>query len=82
MKKQINTQPNHLTKTQAKTFLQFKRKLAEHLPSFRIEWVLPVKEKMIELHLESGKRTYRNTIKAARLAVEVEEKTGVTIILR
>ena len=78
----ILTQNNHLSKAQAKTFAQFKSKLTKQLPSFRIEWVHPVKEKMIELHLESDKQTYRNIIKAAKLAVEIEEKTGVTIILR
>lgn len=79
---QNNTQSNQLTKTQAKTFLQFKRKLAENLPNFRIEWVLPVKKNIIELHLESDKRTYRNSIKASKLATEVEDETGVTIIFR
>ena len=78
-----NSKPaNQLTKKQAKTFSQFKRKLADNLPTFRIEWVLPVKANIIVLHLESDKRTYRNSIKASKLATEVEDETGVTIIFR
>jgi hypothetical protein len=80
--KQRSTRSKQLTKMQTETFLRFKRKLAEDLPDFRIEWVLPVKKNIIELRLESDKRTYRNSIKASQLAAEVEEKTGVIMIFR
>jgi hypothetical protein len=73
---------NNLTKAQAKTVRKFKNSLAKKLPDFRIVWVKPVKENMIELHLESEKRTYRRGLQAVKLAVEVEDETGVIIILR
>jgi hypothetical protein len=73
---------NHLNESQIETITKFKNSLAKKLPDFRIVWVKPVKENMIELHLESEKRTYRRGLLAVKLAVEVEDETGVIIILR
>ena len=55
---QNRTPSNHLTEAQAKTFSQFSNSLAKNLPSFRIAWVQPVKENMLELQLESDRLTY------------------------
>ena len=73
---------NNLSAAQTRTFQQFRNRLAKQLPDFRVAWVQPVKDNMIELQLESDKLTYRSTMKAAKLAVEVEDETGVIIILR
>jgi hypothetical protein len=35
-----------------------------------------------KLHPETDKRTYRNSVKAAQLAIAAGEETGVTIILK
>lgn len=73
---------NYLNESQIETITKFKNSLAKKLPDFRIVWVKPVKENMIELHLESEKRTYRRGLQAVKLAVDVEDETGVIIILR
>ena len=73
--------PNHLNESQIETITKFKNRLAKKLPDFRIAWAKPVKENMIELHLESDKRTYRKGLQAVKLAVEVEDETNVIIIL-
>ena len=73
---------NGMTTMQRKALLRFKKSLTETLPNFRIAWALPVEDEFIELHLETDKRTYRNSVKAAQLAIEAGEETGVTIILR
>jgi len=73
---------NGLNKTQTATVVKFKNRLARKLPNFHIAWVKPVKENMIELHLETEKRTYKNSRQAVKLAIDVEDETGVIIILR
>jgi len=73
---------NGLNKTQTATVVKFKNRLARKLPNFQIAWVKPVKENMIELHLETEKRTYKNSRQAIKLAIDVEDETGVIIILR
>jgi len=74
---------NHnLSSVQLRTFSRFQRKLKEKVPDYHIAWVRPVKENMIEVGLESkNKMTYRKTLQAARAAIEVEDKTGVFVIL-
>ncbi|MFQ5627255.1 MAG: hypothetical protein ACE5I1_00730 [bacterium] len=71
-----------LSPIQMQTFEKFKNMLAQNIPQYHIAWVHPAREDIIELRLETDKRTYRNNIKAATLAIEIEEKTGVTIIFR
>jgi hypothetical protein len=78
----VESAPNHLNESQIETIMKFKNNLAKKLSDFRIAWVKPVKENMIELHPESGRHTYRRGLQAVKLAVEVEDETGVIIILR
>jgi hypothetical protein len=73
---------NDLTAVQKKTLQRFKKKLAQELPALRVAWVHPYNDSIIELHLEYDKRTYRKSLKASKLAVEVADETGVTIIFR
>lgn len=78
----ITVSNNHLNPAQKKTLQQFKKKLAQEMPALRIAWANPVKDTIIELHLEYDKRTYRKSLKASTLASEVEDKTGVIIVFR
>jgi hypothetical protein len=78
----LNLASNHLTDRQLKTMRIFKNRLAKKLPNFHIAWVKPMKEDMIELHLESDKWTYRKGLQAVKLAIEVEDETGVFIMIR
>jgi hypothetical protein len=73
---------NQLTKNQLKTIRKYKNRLAKKLPNFHIAWVKPLKKNMIEAHLESDKWTYRKGLQAVKLAIEVEDETGVFIFLR
>jgi len=75
---------NHnLSSAQLKTFKKFQRRLNEKVPDYRITWVRPYKENIIEVGLESQKKIgYRKGLQAVKLAVEVEDETGVIIILR
>ena len=75
---------NHnLSSVQLKTFKRFQRRLNEKIPDYQITWVRPYKENIIEVGLESQKKIgYRKGLQAVRLAVEVEDETGVIIILR
>jgi len=73
---------NGMTDMQRKTLLRFEKGLTQALPNSRIVWALPVEDDFIELHLEHDKRTYRKSLKAAKLAIEAGEETGVLIILR
>ncbi len=73
---------NHFTPLQKKSLQRFKRKLAQEMPALRIAWVQPYNDTIIELHLEYDKRTYRRSLQASKLAVEVAEETGIMIIFR
>jgi len=77
---------NHnLSSVQLKTFKKFQRSLSEKVPDYHIAWVRPspYKESIIEIGLESQKKIgYRKGLRAAKVAIEVEDETGVTIILR
>jgi hypothetical protein len=73
---------NHLNAAQKKTLQLFKKKLAQEMPKLRIAWAQPYNDTIIELHIEYDKHTYKKSLKASRLAFEVEEKTGVTMIFR
>jgi len=79
---QHQTAMNGFTAVQRRTLQRFKKKLAQEMPNLRIEWALPFKDSIIELHLEYDKRTYRKSLKAAKLAIAAGEETGVMIILR
>ncbi|MCI0693422.1 hypothetical protein L0337_15630 [candidate division KSB1 bacterium] len=75
---------NHeLSSVQLKTFKKFQRRLNDEISDYRIAWVRPYKENIIEIGLESQKKIgYRKGLQAVKLAVEVEDETGVIIILR
>jgi hypothetical protein len=73
---------NHLNTAQKKTLQLFKKKLAQEMPKLRIAWAQRYNDTIMELHIEYDKRTYRKSLKASKLAVEVEEKTGITMIFR
>jgi hypothetical protein len=72
---------NHLTSAQLRTFRKFRRRLSEKVPDYHIAWVRPFKENIIEVGLEPDKMTYRKNQRAAKAAIEVEDETGITIIL-
>jgi len=79
----LNPQNGNLSSMQSRTFQEFRRRLNEKVPDYRIAWVLPYKKTIIEVGLEPQKKwTYRKTRQAAKVAIEVEDKTGITIVLR
>ena len=75
---------NHnLSSVQLKTFKTFQRRLNDKVSDYRVAWVRPYKKNIIEIGLESQKKIgYRKGLQAVKLAVEVEDETGVIIILR
>jgi len=72
---------NHLTSVQLRTFRKFRRQLNAKVPDYHIAWVRPFKENIIEVGLEPEKMTYRKNQRAAKTAIDVEDETGITIIL-
>lgn len=81
--KTLNTRNNNLSKVQLKTFEKFRRKLKENVPDYRLTWVHPYSETIIEAGFEPQKGlSYRKTMRAAKLATELHDKTGILIILR
>jgi len=79
----MKTQNNNLSNTQLKAFEKYRRRLIKKVPDFHLTWVHPVKETIIEAGLEPQKKmTYRKTMRAAKLAMEIQDETGVLIILR
>jgi hypothetical protein len=84
MKAQIlKTKNGTLSTEQLKAFEKFRRGLAKKIPGSRLTWVHSLKKTVIEAGLESQKKmTYRKTLQAAKLAMKVQDETGVLIILR
>jgi hypothetical protein len=79
----LKTKNGNLSSIQLKAFEKFRNKLTKKVPDYRLTWVQPVKENIIEAGLEPQKKmTYRKTTLAAKLAMEVEDETGVLIFLR
>jgi len=79
----LKTANGTLSTKQLKAFEKYRRGLTKKVPDFRLTWVLPVKETIIEAGLEPQKKmTYRKTLQAAKLAMEVQDETGILIILR
>jgi len=73
----------NLSRVQLKAFEKYRRRLIEKVPDYRLTWVHPVKENIIEAGLEPQKKmTYRKNLIAAKLAMAVEGETGVLIFLR
>lgn len=79
----LKAQNNNLSNVQLKAFEKYRRRLAKKVPDYQLTWVHPVKENIIEAGLEPQKKmTYRKTTLAAKLAIEVDDETGILIILR
>lgn len=79
----LKTKNNSLSNVQLKAFEKYRRRLAKKIPDYHLTWVHPVKENIIEAGLEPQKKmTYRKTTLAAKLAIELQDETGVLIILR
>jgi len=76
----LETEP--LTKAQEAAFHMFRKKLERRFPEYSITAVEPLKENMIRVWLESAPETYKKGLAVCKLAVEVEEETGIFIILR
>ncbi len=73
---------NHFTPLQKKSLLRFKKKVAQEMPDLRIAWAQPYNDRIIEMHVEHDKFTYRRSLQASTLAVEIADETGVMIIFR
>ncbi len=74
---------NNLSDTQLKAFQKFRRKLKSKAPDFKITWVHPYNENIIEAGVKfPQKMGYRKGLRVANLAIEVRDETGVLIILR
>jgi len=79
----LKTQNNNLSKAQQKAFEKFRRKLKKKVPDYHLTWVHPYNETIIEAGLEPHKGlSYRKTHQAAKVATELEDETGILIILR
>ena len=79
----LKTKNNNLSDLQLKTFEKFRRKVKKNAPDFQITWVLPYSKSIIEIGLEfPQKMSYRKGLNVSKLATEVEDETGVTIVLR
>ena len=79
--KAVNEQNGSLSAKQLKTFRKFRRRLSEKVPEYRIVWVRPYNERIIEVGMESQKKIgYRKMQQAAKVAIEVEDEMDVVII--
>jgi hypothetical protein len=78
----VDLMTEHLTEAQEAAFHMFRDKLERWLPQYRITAVHALKENLIQVWVESDEETYQTGLKAAKLAVEVGDKTGIFIILR
>ena len=57
-------------------------KIKKKAPDFQITWVHPYSKSIIEVGLEfPQKMSYRKGLNVSKLATEVEDETGVTIVL-
>ena len=79
----LKTKNNNLSDLQLKTFEKFRRKVKKNAPDFQITWVLPYSKSIIEIGFEfPQKMNYRKGLNVSKLATEVEDETGITIVLR
>lgn len=78
----LETRNGNLTGLQLKTFKKFQNRLRTKVPDYHIAWVRPYSETIIEIGLEPQKKmTYRKTMRASKIASEVEDATDMTIVL-
>jgi hypothetical protein len=79
----LKTTNNNLSKVQLRTFQKFRRKFKEKFPDYRLTWVLPYSETIIEAGVEFPQKvSYRKLRQVADLAIKLHDETGVLIILR
>jgi hypothetical protein len=76
----IMTEP--LTATREAALHLFGEKLEQHRPGYHIRAGSPYHETIIQVWLENVPYAYRKGLEMCKLAVEVEEKTGITMMLR
>jgi hypothetical protein len=80
--KTLEIRNGRLSDVQMKAFEKFRRQLKKKVPDYVITWVRPYNKSIIEVGYEPQKKlTYRKSLQAAKLAIEIGDKTGVTIIL-
>lgn len=79
----LKTENQGLSSVQVKAFEKFRRKLNSKMPDFKITWVHPYNENIIEAGAEFPENmSYRKGLRVAKMAIEVQDETGILIILR
>jgi len=78
----LDPMTEHLTEAQADALHLFREELERRLPQYCITAVQPLKENAVRVWLESPALTYQSEVTVSKLAVEVENETGIFIILR
>ncbi|MDZ7359853.1 MAG: hypothetical protein ONB46_03875 [candidate division KSB1 bacterium] len=79
--KVFDGQNGGLSSKQTKTFRKFRRRLSEKVPEYRVVWVRPYNERIIEVGLESQKKIgYRKMQQMVKLAIEVGDEADLVII--
>jgi hypothetical protein len=79
--KTLEVQNGTLSTKQLRTFRKFRRRLSQKVPEYRIAWVRPYNERIIEVGLESQKKIgYRKMLQAANVAIEVGDEADMLII--
>jgi hypothetical protein len=77
----LSKQNGNLSNKQLRTFRKFRRKLSEKVPEYRVVWVRPYNERIIEVGLESQKKIgYRKMQQAAKVAIEEGDEADMVII--
>jgi len=82
MKSKVSDEQNgSLSANQLRTLRKFRQRLSAKVPEYRIVWVRPYNERIINVGLESQKKVgYRKMLQAAKVANELEDETGVLIL--
>jgi hypothetical protein len=79
--KAFDERNGNLSAKQLRTFRKFRRRLSEKVPEYRIVWVRPYNERIIEVGLEAQKKIgYRKLLQTAQMAIEVGDEAGVVIV--
>jgi len=77
----LTGQNGNLSNKQLKAFRKFRRQLNEKVPEYRIVWVRPYNERIIEVGMESQKKIgYRKMLRAAKVAIEVGDEADIVIV--
>lgn len=79
--KALEMQNGALSTKQLRTFRKFRHRLSEKVPEYRIAWVRPYNERIIEVGLEAQKKIgYGKMLQAANVAIEVGDEADMVII--